>query len=271
MVPVDAPSKEIMHLCYWRLLQDDDADIREFIAHNISQRLDRKLACNQACEKLVLDFRLPADSPFLATYAHNRIEYISGVSSDESVADRVELAVNPDRALFVHKYPNIYIDEPRNVQLAYYSLVTMADIFAGSQPQRITEIACQSFGCIEALETAHRVLIESCKLALECGVVLGGVLGVTSLSSLFELFQLWILGARLVLFAAARLENQDDALRMTERVAQVVDMWLTLPKLQSLHPWIAQALNRLCDMTAMNQEPMSIDNAVSNLFLLMYV
>ncbi|KAJ2328790.1 hypothetical protein IWW51_000996 [Coemansia sp. RSA 2702] len=269
--PVDAPSEEIMRLCYWRLLQDDDADIREFIAHNISQRLGRELACDQACEKLVLDFRPPADSPFPATYVQNRLEYILGVSSGESVADRVELAINPDRALFVHENPNIYIDEPRNVQLAYYSLVTMADIFAGSQPQHVTEMARQSFGCVEALETAHRVLIKSRKLALERGVVLGGVLGVTSLSSLFELLQSWILGARLVLFAAARLDDRDEALKMTERVAQVVDLWLTSSELQPLHPWIARALNRLCNMAAMNQEPMSIDNAVSDLFLLTYV
>ncbi|KAJ1842122.1 hypothetical protein IWW55_007305, partial [Coemansia sp. RSA 2706] len=205
--PVDAPSKDIMHLCYWRLLQDDDADMHEFIAHNISQRLGRELACDQACDKLVLDFRPPADSPFPATYVQNRLEYILGFSSDESVADRVELAINPDRALFVHENPNIYIDEPRNVQLAYYSLVAMADIFAGSQPQRVAEMARQSFGCMEALETAHRVLIELRKLALECGVVLGGVLGVPSLSSLFELQQSWILGARLVLFTAAHLDN----------------------------------------------------------------
>ncbi|KAJ2364141.1 hypothetical protein H4S02_010954, partial [Coemansia sp. RSA 2611] len=52
---------------------------------------------------------------------------------------------------------------------------------------------------------------------------------------------------------------------MTERVAQVVDLWLTSSELQPLHPWIARALNRLCDMTAMNQEPMSIDEAVSDL------
>ncbi|KAJ2346699.1 hypothetical protein GGF43_004929, partial [Coemansia sp. RSA 2618] len=269
--PVDAPSEEIMRLCYWRLLQDDDEEIREYMACSISRRLGRELACDQACEKLVFDFCPPRGSVYPRTYVRNRLRYIYAV--DSSVAHVVSAAISPDCALFAHENPNIYIDEPRNVQLAYYSLVTLADIFAASEKEEsirdVAEMAREALLCVEALAEAQRVLIESRKLALSNGVVLNGVLGATSVSALFSLLQSWILGARLTVFAATKTAQMS----LVDRVIEVSQVWAESRELQPLHPWIARSIQQLHETAARAKasSSMSKDEAVSDLFLLTYV
>ncbi|KAJ2202683.1 hypothetical protein IW143_006026, partial [Coemansia sp. RSA 520] len=262
--PVDAPSEEIMRLCYWRLLQDDDEEIREYMARSISRRLGRELSCDQACEKLVLDFRPSSNSGYPHTYVRNRLRYIYGV--DGSVKQAVSDAISPGCALFAHENPNIYIDEPRNVQLAYHSLVTIADIYAGTEDS-VRELTLEAARCVEALGEARGVLVESRKLMLENGVVLNGVLGVTSVSALFSLLQSWILGARLTVFAATRV---GDCSHLVDRVIEVAKSWVESEELQPLHPWIARAMRQLGETAVRAKEASSMDydEAVSDLFLL---
>ncbi|KAJ2563687.1 hypothetical protein GGH12_002455 [Coemansia sp. RSA 1822] len=262
--PVDAPSEEIMRLCYWRLLQDDDEEIREYMARSISRRLGRELSCDQACEKLVLDFRPPSNYGYPHTYVRNRLRYIYGV--DRSVKQAVSDAISPGCALFAHENPNIYIDEPRNVQLAYHSLVTIADIYAGTEDS-VRELTLEAARCVEALGEARGVLVESRKLMLENGVVLNGVLGVTSVSALFSLLQSWILGARLTVFAATRV---GDCSHLVDRVIEVATSWAESEELQPLHPWIARAMRQLGETAVRAKEASSMDydEAVSDLFLL---
>ncbi|KAJ2645570.1 hypothetical protein IWW40_005946, partial [Coemansia sp. RSA 1250] len=233
-ITVDAPSEQILRLCYWRLLQDDDADIREYIAQTISRRLGRELASDQACEKLVLDFCLSAQMPFPDTYAGNRVQYILGLGS-LSVPQAVQQAISPNSALFAHENPNIYIDEPRNVQLAFYSLISIAHVYyeqhrqnigAGSTSslqQHVAEMARQALQCVDALDGARLELLQSRKLALDHGVVLGGVLGASSLPKLFSLLQSWILGARLVLFTASRVDANETR-AMVSRTLEVASL-----------------------------------------------
>ncbi|KAJ2580207.1 hypothetical protein GGH95_002715, partial [Coemansia sp. RSA 1836] len=62
-VEVDSASEEILRLCYWRVLQDDDEEIRDYVAQSISRRLGRQLGCDQACERLIADFDEPLTFP----------------------------------------------------------------------------------------------------------------------------------------------------------------------------------------------------------------
>ncbi|KAJ2850414.1 hypothetical protein IWW36_001903 [Coemansia brasiliensis] len=282
-ISVDAPSEQILRLCYWRLLQDDDADIREYIAQTISRRLGRELACDQACEKLVVDFCLSAHMPFPDTYVRNRVQYILGLGS-LSVSQAVQQAISPNSALFAHENPNIYIDEPRNVQLAYYSLISIAHIYAeehqksndaGDSPlqRHVTGMAEHALQCVDALDAARLELLQSRELALDRGVVLSGVLGASSLPQLFSLLQSWILGARLVLFTASRIDTK-QAHCMASRTLEVALLWLESKELHPLHPWVFRSL---CSLQQMAQDvlkdnkPLSKSSAVSDLFLLTYV
>ncbi|KAJ1994819.1 hypothetical protein GGI25_001479 [Coemansia spiralis] len=248
---VNGNSEEILRLCYWRLLQDDDEDIRSYMAQSISRRLGRELACDQACEQLIADFRPSSSGEFPSTYVNNRLDYILSVnnSSDDSVAEAVLAVINPNKVLFDHENPNIYIDEPRNVQLAYYSLVTIADTFFDTSAEARKLFARRSMQCVDALETALQVLVKSRKAALEHGVVLSGVLGVTSVSALFSLLQSWILGARLALFVGSRSKDAVAAKDMVKRIASVAGLWLGSKDLQPVHPWIARSLRQLLDMS----------------------
>ncbi|KAJ1823702.1 hypothetical protein GGH91_000573 [Coemansia sp. RSA 2671] len=253
MADVDPASEEILRLCYWRVLQDDDEEIREYVAQSISRRLGRQLGCDQACERLVADFE---PTVFPHTYVANRLAYLLGLPTAEFDVDRVrieaehavDVAVNPSRALFDHESPNIYIDQLRNMQLAYFSLVTIA---SGS-PQSAKEFAGAARCCVEALDAARVALVSH-----------GSGGEATSLSPLYPLIQSWILGARLLVFVAAHLENSQQTIA---RVKEVVGAWFE----ESLvHPWIVRALNSLNDMCDI--EGISKDDAVSDLFLLTFI
>ncbi|KAJ2080009.1 hypothetical protein H4R24_003381 [Coemansia sp. RSA 988] len=302
-VALDSASEEIIRLCYWRLLQDDDEEIREFMACSISQRLGRQLACDQACEKLVADFVPLPQAPFPRAYVENRVAYLLGLGSDYTdqqlsdvaVDELVRAVINPDNCqLFEHEHPNVYIDEPRNQQLAFYSLVTVADVFSSADqlqqqhegnnnsqpPKPLVELASWAMRCVDALDTAHAILMESDGLVLGSGVELGGVMGATSQSGLFSHLQSWILGARLALFVGSQLGSSVDqrACEIVRRVHSVANKWLhgSAP-LQPLHPWIARALRLLAELAASSVDPLAEDTcvhpiskeqAVSDLFLL---
>ncbi|KAJ2402195.1 hypothetical protein GGI23_000888 [Coemansia sp. RSA 2559] len=264
VVLVDSQSEELLRLCYWRLLQDDDEDIRSFVAQSISRRLGRELACDQACEQLVVDFRPGANgtAEFPRTYVANRLDYmLSGADAEESVL----AAINPNRTLFDHENPNTYIDEPRNVQLAFYSLVTIADSCGSvdSSKEARDMFASGANRCVSALETALRVLVKSRSAALEQGIALSGMLGATSVSALFSLLQSWILGARLALFVGT---SQGDS-SAAERISLVARQWLESEDLKPVHPWIARALRQLLDM-ATGPVPVAKERVLEDLFLL---
>ncbi|KAJ1797881.1 hypothetical protein LPJ59_002853 [Coemansia sp. RSA 2399] len=264
VVLVDSQSEELLRLCYWRLLQDDDEDIRSFVAQSISRRLGRELACDQACEQLVVDFRPGANgtAEFPRTYVANRLDYmLSGADAEESVL----AAINPNRTLFDHENPNTYIDEPRNVQLAFYSLVTIADRCGGidSSKEAREVFASGANRCVSALETALRVLVKSRSAALEQGIALSGMLGATSVSALFSLLQSWILGARLALFVGT---SQGDS-SAAERISLVARQWLESEDLKPVHPWIARSLRQLLDM-ATGPVPVAKERVLEDLFLL---
>ncbi|KAJ2461367.1 hypothetical protein GGF42_000240 [Coemansia sp. RSA 2424] len=276
-VEVDSASEEILRLCYWRVLQDDDEEIRDYVAQSISRRLGRQLGCDQACERLIADFDEPLTFPH--TYVTNRLAYLLGplhLSTDstldgvearkEAVRAMVEVAVNPSRVLFDHEPPNIYIDQSRNLELAYYSLVTIA----ASSSNRLSDYELGVFiegamHCVEALDAARMAI----------STIPGGSGEATMLSSLYSLIQSWILGARLAVFVATRLKG-DNGDTIVARVKEVVDAWLN-PKSDSvlLHPWIARALSSLDDLCicakASGGGAISKDRAVSDLFLLTFI
>ncbi|KAJ2159132.1 hypothetical protein GGF46_003255 [Coemansia sp. RSA 552] len=268
---VDPPSEEMMRLCYWRLLQDDDEDVREYMAQSISRRLGRELASDQVCEKLVADFVPPRGAPFPRAYVENRLlGYLLGpVGPERAVRD----ALVPGRVLFEHENPNIYIDEPRNEQLAYYSLVQIASVFEDDD-ETMRVCANLATQCVDALDVARRVLIESKEAALNNGVVLSGSLGATSVSALFALLQAWILGARLNVFAASRVGDAS----MVHRVREITADWLESAELQPVHPWINRALRSLRDTATAALAggdgglcPVPKESAMADLFLLTYV
>ncbi|KAJ2487944.1 hypothetical protein IWW37_005034 [Coemansia sp. RSA 2050] len=256
MADVDPASEEILRLCYWHVLQDDDEDIREYVAQSISRRLGRQLGCDQACERLVADFE---PTVFPHTYVADRLAYLLGLPTAEFSVDKarieaalaVDMAVSPGRALFDHESPNVYIDQSRNMQLAYYSLVTIA---AGC-PQDANAFAGAALCCVEALDAARVALVSH-------GT--GGE--ATSLSQFYPLIQSWILGARLLVFVAAHLENSQQTIA---RVKEVVGAWLDGSSLGAAHPWVIRALSSLGDMCDMQEA--SRDDAVSDLFLLTFV
>ncbi|KAJ2557812.1 hypothetical protein EV175_001118, partial [Coemansia sp. RSA 1933] len=255
---VDSPSEELLRLCYWRLLQDDDEDIRSFVAQSISRRLGRELACDQACEQLVVDFRPGANGTeeFPRTYVANRLYYMLGGADAE---EAVLAAINPNRTLFDHENPNTYIDEPRNVQLAFYSLVTIADQCVFSNEDARAAFESGATQCVKALETALRVLVKARTAALGQGIALSGMLGATSVSALFSLLQSWILGARLALFVGDSLA--------AEGIALVARQWLESTDLKPVHPWIARSLGQLLDM-ATGPVPVAKERVLEDLFLL---
>ncbi|KAJ2825274.1 hypothetical protein GGI24_003204 [Coemansia furcata] len=271
MAVVDSDSEEVLRLCYWRVLQDDDEEIRNYVAQSISRRLGRQLGCDQACERLVADFE-PSGTMFPHTYVANRLAYLLALPSVEfdlevaktEAAQAVDMAVNPSRVLFDHEPPNIYIDESRNMQLAYYSLVTIASLASEGTSGVFTKGA---MCCVEALDAARRALEVS-----RDSTMLGGA---TSLTSLYSLIQSWILGARLAVFTAARLGH--NYAHVVVRVKAVVDAWQGSSSLGAVHPWIIRALCSLDDMcgSAGSEQgaiqPISKDRAVSDLHLLTYV
>ncbi|KAJ1663299.1 hypothetical protein IW140_005150 [Coemansia sp. RSA 1813] len=262
IVLVDSPSEELLRLCYWRLLQDDDEDIRSFVAQSISRRLGRELACDQACEQLVVDFRPGTNgtAKFPRTYVANRLDYmLSGDDAEKSVL----AAINPNRTLFDHENPNTYIDEPRNVQLAFYSLVTVADGCVDSNKEAREVFESGARRCVSALETALRVLVKSRATASEQGIALSGMLGTTSVSALFSLLQSWVLGARLALFVGTSTGDSSAA----ASIALVARQWLESEDLKPVHPWIARSLRQLLDM-ATGSVPVAKKRVLEDLFLL---
>ncbi|KAJ1728420.1 hypothetical protein LPJ61_004041, partial [Coemansia biformis] len=272
-VSMDGPSEEVIRLCYWRLLQDDDEDIREYVAASISRRLGRELACDQACEKLVADFAPAANGRFPMAYIDDRLAYLLGLPDGQTASDVVRSAISPGRALFEHECPNVYIDEPRNVQLAYFSLVTIADTFApGAELGVLVDGAVR---CVEALRAAIEVLHESRDAAMRSGVALAGALGVTSLATLFPRLQSWILGARLALFAASRLDDSARCAAVADGVRGVADAWLTSEELKPVHPWIVRTLRSLLGLAVYAGEEgasrrITREQAVADLFLLTF-
>ncbi|KAJ2713258.1 hypothetical protein H4R19_002342, partial [Coemansia spiralis] len=274
MAAMDGASEEIIRLCFWRLLQDDDEDIREYVAASISRRIGQELACDQASEKLVTDYAPAPTGPFPHAYVGDRLAYLLALGDAQTAADAVRRAISPGRALFEHESPNVYIDEPRNVQLAYYSLVAITDTFS-ARPSDVAAVAAGALRCVDALATALAVLHESRAAAMRSGVMLAGALGVTSLATLFPLLQSWTLGARLALFAASRLG--DDARRdaIVDAVRSVVDAWLGSDDLRPVHPWVARALRSLQDLARRAAEddagrPIPREQAVADLFLLTF-
>ncbi|KAJ1733379.1 hypothetical protein LPJ72_002900 [Coemansia sp. Benny D160-2] len=259
---VHSPSEELLRLCYWRLLQDDDEDIRSFVAQSISRRLGRELACDQACEQLVIDFRPGTNgiAKFPRTYVTSRMNYIL---SSAAVEEAVLGAINPSRTLFDHENPNTYIDEPRNVQLAFYSLVTVADGCVDSSKEAFEEFESGADRCVSALETALQVLLKLRVTASEQGIALSGMLGATSVSALFSLLQSWILGARLALFVGTRHGDSSTAVR----VSRVARQWLESKELRPVHPWVARSLQQLLDM-ATGPVPVAKERVLEDLFLL---
>ncbi|KAJ2806282.1 hypothetical protein H4R21_000936 [Coemansia helicoidea] len=274
-VAMDGASEEIIRLCFWRLLQDDDEEIREYVAASISRRIGQELACDQASEKLVADYMPPADGPFPHAYVGDRLAYLLALDAGQTVADAVHSAVSPGRALFEHESPNVYIDEPRNVQLAYYSLVSIADAFSACPPA-IAAVATGAQRCVDALAAALAILRESREAAMRSGVMLAGALGVTSLASLFPLLQSWILGARLALFAASRLDDPASRDAAIASVRSVADAWLGADDLRPVHPWVARALRSLQSLAhcaaaeGAAARPVPRDQAVADLFLLTF-
>ncbi|KAI8318989.1 hypothetical protein GQ54DRAFT_57089 [Martensiomyces pterosporus] len=272
--------EEILRLCYWRLLQDDDEGIRDFMAQSISQRLGRELACDQACEKLVVDFESPGNT-LPATYVENRLSHLLGLQSSQTAKDAVLAAVNPNRALFEHEKPNIYIDEPRNIQLTYHSLIAIAAKLSESSADAQRLFVEGSVKCVEALETALQVLVDEAGTRSDAGsngVLLSGVLGVTSLPSLFSHLQSWILGAQVAVFVASRMEDKEEGRAAVERVVEVARAWIESEVLQPVHPWIARALGRLKEMgqgvIAGDGGPLQVvakERALDDLYLLTYV
>ncbi|KAJ2861015.1 hypothetical protein GGH94_005166 [Coemansia aciculifera] len=276
MAVVDPASEEILRLCYWRILQDDDEEIRDYVAQSISRRLGRQLGCDQACERLIADFE-PSGTLFPHTYVSNRLAYLLVLPSLEFSLDAakrearqaVDMAINPSRVLFDHEPPNIYIDQSRNMQLAYYSLITIAS--SSFVSESTAEVFIKgAMCCVEALDAALLALRGS-----DNTTMLGGA---TSLSLLYSLIQSWILGARLAVFTAARLGNNHVA--VITRVKAVVGAWLTPQDntlLGPVHPWIIRALCSLDDLCSSAEsetgaiQPISKDRAVSDLFLLTYV
>ncbi|KAJ2780800.1 hypothetical protein GGI15_003416 [Coemansia interrupta] len=263
----ESASEEILRLCYWRLLQDDDEDIRDFIAKSISRRLGHQLACDQACERLVFDFAPSSGDLFPTTYARNRLDYLLSVPAGQSAIEAVDRAVNPSHVLFDHENPNIYIDEPRNKQLAYYSLVRLSDIFIGSAESQAVLVS-GAMKCVEALEAARKLLLE-----IGGG---SGVLGATSMSALFALLQSWVLGARLALVAGARMVGDlaEDREAVLERVLAVARGWLESPGLQPVHPWISRSLRAVVELAAKVDKhggAVSQADTTGDLFLLTYV
>ncbi|KAJ2857987.1 hypothetical protein J3B02_000611 [Coemansia erecta] len=268
----DSACEEILRLCYWRLLQDDDEDIREFMARNISRRLGYQLACDQACERLVYDFVPSTSDPFPATYARNRMDYLLSVAPSCTVQEAVDSVINPNRMLFDHENPNIYIDEPRNMQLAYYSLVRLSCIFEDSAESQALLVA-GAIKCVEALDVARKMLVEARKNSSSSGGGGGGgVLSVTSISSLFSLLQSWILGARLALVAGSRTGNGRSA-EVLERVEAVADAWLQCDEVQPMHPWIRRALRALIALKSHVETDGKVSQlaATKDLFLLTYL
>ncbi|KAJ2259461.1 hypothetical protein GGI01_003630 [Coemansia sp. RSA 376] len=273
---VDPASEEILRLCYWRVLQDDDEEIRDYVAQSISRRLGRQLGCDQACERLIADFE-PSGTLFPHTYVSNRLAYLLALPSlgfdldaaKSEARQAVDMAINPSRVLFDHEPPNIYIDQSRNMQLAYYSLVTIASSFAVSESTGDVFIK-GAMCCVEAFDAALLALRGS-----DNTTMLGGA---TSLSLLYSLIQSWILGARLAVFTAARLGNNYKA--VVDRVKEIVGAWLSPQDNKSLgpiHPWIIRALCSLDDLCRSAEsdtgviQPISKDRAVSDLFLLTYI
>ncbi|KAJ2377036.1 hypothetical protein IW150_001619, partial [Coemansia sp. RSA 2607] len=262
----ESASEEILRLCYWRLLQDDDEDIREFIAKSISRRLGHQLACDQACERLVFDFAPSSGDLFPATYASNRLDYLLSLETGQSAIEAVDRAVNPSHVLFDHENPNIYIDEPRNKQLAYYALVRLSDIFIGSAESQAVLVS-GAMKCVEALDAARKLLLE---------IKGGGVLGATSMSALFALLQSWVLGARLALVAGVRMvgDFSEDREAVFERVIAVVRSWLESPGLQPVHPWISRSLRAVVELATKVEKrggAVSQADTTGDLFLLTYV
>ncbi|KAJ1961595.1 hypothetical protein GGI12_003162 [Dipsacomyces acuminosporus] len=269
----DPATEEILHVCYWRLLQDDDEGTREFVAQSVSQRLGRELGCDQACERLVLDFESQiAGSAFPETYVRDRLGYLLSLQPGQTAKAAVLAAINPNRALFEHEKPNIYIDEPRNIQLAYHSLISIASSVEGEAMDLFVD---GSLKCLDSLDTAHRALIEKSEVALANGVLLSGCLGVTSLPSLFSYLQSWILGARVALFVASKADESKGK-EIVHRVIDVANAWITSKELQPVHPWIARALGGLVEMAhgvlvESKVVPMSKEKALDDLYLLTYI
>ncbi|KAJ2476191.1 hypothetical protein EV174_005007 [Coemansia sp. RSA 2320] len=279
---VDTASEQILRLCYWRMLQDDDEEIRDFVAQSISRRLGRQLGCDQACERLIADFAPPPGPlSFPLTYVSNRLAYLLALPPagectpvSERAARVVDAAVHPSRILFDHEAPNIYIDQSRNTQLAYYSLVSIAD-YSVSTPEELKVFVDGAMQCVEALDSARMALANT------------DALSATSRPTLFPLLQSWILGAQLAVFVASKMEctdggaNDVGANGIIPRVSAVADSWLNSAGLQPVHPWIARALRSLADLCACAlaaaDSPadatlrISKDRAVADLYLLTYI
>ncbi|KAJ2742704.1 hypothetical protein GGI20_004288 [Coemansia sp. BCRC 34301] len=268
---VDAPSEQILRLCYWRALQDDDDEVRDVVASSISRRLGRQLACDHACERLVADFE---PNGFPHTFVADRLAYLFALGGELTAGAaraRAASAVNsaaacPSRLLFDHEPPNIYVDQSRNMQLAYYSLVAIASRDWPSSSDHLRVLIDGAMCCVEALSAACEAL-----LLLTPGSE------ATMLPSLYSLVQSWILGARLAVYVAT-LHNK--AVANDVAIAQAKDVatqWLSLSgsgDLEPVHPWIARALhalNDLCDCAKKDSGAISRDRAVSDLFLLTYI
>lgn len=262
--PPYAASEELLRLCYWRMLQDDDEDIREFVAESISSRLGQSLACDQACERLVYDF-MPNSNvlPFPVTYVWDRLDFLArDMLTKESVQEFLlsRMGAGSSRLLFDHESPNIYIDEPRNSQLAYYSLVVIADSYAncaGSTKQ----VLDGAMKCVDALETTY----ETIAWQSTSGEM---VFGATCLPDLFIAIDSWIQGARLALFVA----SVDGKKEVVNQILNVARSWIENKDIQPLHPWVARSLVSLADMCqGAIENPITKERAIVDLHLLTYI
>ncbi|KAJ1958641.1 hypothetical protein EC988_000192 [Linderina pennispora] len=264
-IPFNPTSEEILRMCFWRLLQDDDEDIREFMAKHISRRLGKELACDQACEQIIDRFT-PLENQYPHMLVSHCFEHLLRSSSGKVV---VQTAVSPNRRLFEHENPNIYIDEFRNLQLAYRTLINLAAMFEDS-PTACKEFMDRGMLCEEALSLAHAALLDVKHQIGDNGVEISGTLGATSLPALFSHIQSWILGARVAVFAASRMTGHGGAENLHKIVACIEGI-LASAEIQPLHPWVLRSLYGLRDMAhcaVETAEPVSKDMAMADLYLL---
>ncbi|ORX69155.1 hypothetical protein DL89DRAFT_268164 [Linderina pennispora] len=252
-IPFNPTSEEILRMCFWRLLQDDDEDIREFMAKHISRRLGKELACDQACEQIIDRFT-PLGNQYPHMLVSHCFEHLLRSSSGKVV---VQTAVSPNRRLFEHENPNIYIDEFRNLQLAYRALINLAAMFEDS-PTACKEFMDRGMLCEEALSLAHAALLDAKHQISDNGVEISGTLGATSLPVLFSHIQSWILGARVAVFAASRMTGHGGA-ESLHKIVSCIEGILASAEIQPLHPWVLRSLTA---------EPVSKDMAMADLYLL---